>query len=227
MFDLSGAIHGQLQDSRRYSDADLVRAIEDGTISQILDDMPVEQVVEGHNQITNPVSSKFFYHYFAGIGDPGYRIVYDGIYFQRAWLTSDTSQLVWTDGGDIGYNCWNTGPNIISPITGNVSRYFGAVNATGLVEEKRINEEANTPTGLRATHVTHTFLWLPADANAANIRGIRISSLDTTGATDTACRYQNLMMQHRFVDSGGTPITLAKNSDQTFCVRWTVTYKSL
>jgi hypothetical protein len=96
-----------------------------------------------------------------------------------------------------------------------------------LVEDKRINEEANTPTGLRAVHVTHTFLWLNSDANAANIRGVRIFTHDVTSTTSTSCHYGNNTMQHRFLDSGGNPITITKNSNQTFCVRWTVTYKSI
>jgi hypothetical protein len=227
MIGLSGAVAGQLQDARGYSDEDFRRAIEEGVIFQLLKELPVEVETFGHNQVQNPLSAKFFYLYFAGMPNPGYRPQYDGFAFSRAYLTQDTTQQDWTQGGDVGYLGWNGGPGIISPITGNVSRYFGAVNSIGLVEEKRINEEANTPTGLRATHVTHTFLWLPSDANAPNIRGMRILTQDTTTTTDTSAHYWNQVMQHRFVDSAGTPITIAKNSDQTFCVRWTLTYKSI
>jgi hypothetical protein len=226
MFGISGFVAGHLQDARGYSDEDFKRAIEEGTIRQLLDSMPIELETEGPNQILAPFPGKWFTAHLSGFPNPGYRAQYSGTLFQRVWLTTDTTQYSWTQGGDAGWICWNAGTNVISAV-GNVSRYFGAVNTNGLVEEKRISEESNTPTGLRAVHATHTFLWLPSDANVSNIRGIRVAGGESTNVTETGCYYMNLFMQHRFVDSGGTPITIAKNDDQTFCVRWTITYKSI
>ncbi|NIT79773.1 MAG: hypothetical protein GWN58_33995 [Anaerolineae bacterium] len=228
MFDLSGTVSAKVQDARGYTDEDFKAAIHEGTIRELLASLPVDlETGEGPNQILYPLNAKFFYHYMGG-DDPGYRVIYDGYYFCRAYLSTDTSQSAWTDAQDQGYRTWNSEYNTAHPGSGNTSRYLAATpNAVGLVEEARITEENNTPTGLRAIHLTNTWLWLPSDAVTSDIRGLRINTIDSTSVASTSGHYQNSAMQHRFVDSGGTPITIAKNANQTFCARWTQTFKSI
>jgi hypothetical protein len=228
MFDLSGTVAAQLQDARGYTNEDFKAAIREGTIKEMLGSLPVElETGPGPNQIVYPANVNFFYRWIGG-SNPGYRQVQAGLFFCRAYLATDTSQWPWTTAQDQGYRAWNDEIDTVHPGSGTTSRILGVTPVRhGLVEEARITEESNTPTGLRAIHITNTWLWLPEDVITANIRALRINSTETTDPNNTTSQYQNTVMQHRFVDSGGNPITIAKNANQTFCARWTQTFKSI
>jgi hypothetical protein len=228
MFDVSGTISAQLQDARGYSDEDFKVAVREGSIRDLLGSLPVElDTGEHHNQIVYPINANYFYHHMGG-DNPGYRTIPSGFFFCRCYLATDTSQWVWTDSQDQGYRAWNAEINTVHPGSGSTSHVITATPLSyGIVEEARVTEESNTPTGLRAIHLTNTWLWLPSDVITANIRAFRINSIESTSVGTTSSQYQNTVMQHRFVDSGGTPITIAKNANQTFCVRWTQTFKSI
>lgn len=227
MLDLSGTVSAQLQDARGYTDRDFEVAILEGTIRELLASLPVELATgEGPNQIIYPTNANYFYRHMGG-DNPGYRTIQSGFSFCRAYLATDTTQWAWTDAQDQGYRAWNGEINTVHPGSGNTSRRLNNVTSLSLVEEARITEEPNTPTGLRAIHLTNTWLWLPSDVNTSNIRALRINSIESTDPNTTSSQYQNTVMQHRFVDSGGTPITITKNANQTFCARWTQTFKSI
>jgi len=213
---------------RGVTDEDFKVAIRDGSIDKLLSSLPVELDTGRHrNQIVYPTNAMYFYRHLGG-DDPGFQTVNGGFFFGRAYLATDTSQWAWTDYQDQDHRDWNDEINTVHPGSGTTSRILAATPvAYGLVEEARVTEESNTPTGLRAVHLTNTWLWLPSDANTSNIRAFRINSIGATDPSSTAGEYQNTMMQHRFVDSGGNPITITKNADQTFCVRWTQTFKSI
>jgi len=225
MFDGSGHVTGLLQDARGYTNEDFQQAWKDGSIAELASSLPVEQEVLGKNQLLYPYNGKLFNRQFGAPGTGG-QATADGGYFARVYLGTDTSQKAWTDWEAQGFiGVWSSGH--VSQISTGDTKYTLAVQSNGAVEPYRITEESNTPTGLRAIHITHSWLWLPSEANVSNIRTVRIVGLDTTNMTATGGEFVQTYMHHRFVDSGGNAITITKNSTQTFMVRWKQTFKSI
>lgn len=227
MFDGSGHVTGLLQDARGYTDADFNEARKEGCLVELLESLPVELETQGKNQLLFPLNGKVFYYEF-GAPFTGVQSTAQGNYLIQVYLGIDTTQKDWDDEEAQGFRTLNS--NMIDQLTGTPGLTSGkftvAVASNGAVEEFRLTEESNTPTGLRAIHIQHSWLWLPSEANATNIRTVRIVGSDDPNEFATAQFFQTYM-HHRFVDSGGNPITISKTSSQTFMVRWKQTFKSI
>lgn len=202
-------------------DAPFLEAIKNQNLDDLLKRHPIVAEAHTDNQVFQPLVQYLMYEIFGmpatyanfgTIGTAGMRCV---------TLSKLSSEPNYTD--------YSGGYYASDGTAASADQWSHAYN-----QFKRFDEEKSEPTRVwidtdrEAYYFRDRFLWLPSDGSFADIRSICCYGDQT--ATRTAepyyGQYQYRCSRTRLKDSGGSPITLQKTTDQAFLVEYIIKHLS-
>jgi len=198
-------------------DRPYLEAIEEGRLSEFLDTLPRVQHVEMPNQIFHTMPACLGNQVF---GMPG--LNFDG----------GVNSAI----GHIELNVLTTEPTYTEYST--IVRNEGydldsdSVNADHTLWKKLIEGSSEPhriwvdPSGREGYYYRDRWLWLPSDGLMENIRGARSHWQEDGDGASSLFTDRSWMSRARFKNSGGFPITMEKDVNQSFLLEWILKFFS-
>lgn len=212
---MQGQFDIYLQDARGYTDEDFVRAQQEGRLSALLKELPVDQEVHVKNTVTHMMAISQFRRNFAGFpGGATPMDRYNNSPLHHILLSYDPSEPAYTDWYSV-YSTIHNGPYSVEGSTAG-KRFIGYDVETPF--------QGVNPSGREEVFTRHRFLYLPSQAISNRIRSVSVwwSEYIQDGNED-----RGLVARVRMKDAGGQPITLDKSSSQSLLIQYTFSLVSL
>lgn len=186
---------------------------------------PITQEAECPNTLFHGMAGWLFWQCFSGMpATYGYR-QYGGSFIQQWYLHTYSIEPGWLDDWANSYYRFLTSGTYDPPYY--ATAYHHKVSSQE-IETHRVYSESLT-TGKRAIYRTFKFLWLTAEANSPNIRGMAFGAFQDYNYYNDGNREGNWRASGRvnFKDSSGNPITLLKDSSKLLLLEYTMRLMSL
>jgi hypothetical protein len=213
---IEGLVEARVFDAEGLGDKPFVMAMEEGRLPALLASLPVAQEApKRHNLVFDRFPMQLLFGMFTGMPNtPNYWYQHVSSNIGSAILASICLLDLTTTPS---YTEWTTTTSVApSGVPNSVNTTYGGKRF--LEDHSEPHRIFKDPDGRNAIHLVERFLWLPSQGDLADINSVG-AYWCTNGDIATGDQ-RGGVTRHRLKDSGGSPTTLQKNTNQSLLVEY-------